>query len=674
VTLRLLKAARFAGLFATIGCHAASASSVQTSQRLAPAPPATAVVATAAPKPTPLRITSLTTGSSHTCVRLSDATLRCWGEGWSGALGYPEPADIGDDEGAVAAPAVPVGGPVTSVVAGRTHTCALLEDGRVRCWGRWSAPESSPPTDVDVGAPAVELAAGFSHTCARTASGGVRCWGRNNEGQLGDGLISKHLPAPLADVSLPSPARHVWVGEQGTCASLENGSLSCWGLPWVSYGSGRTQRLKGQASPATVDVGGAVKQVVFGGSHACALLEDGAIRCWGYGPGLGLGNVTIGDDEPPSAVRPLYVGGVATALAAGYAHTCALLSTGAVRCWGDSQLGVLGYGNRVDIGDDESPAAAGDVPLGGKATQIAAGGFHTCALLQNGALRCWGDGRGGPLGYGNPNPIGDDETPQDAGDVPLFTPPRPPPEPTPRKSAPNAVTSLVWEEPSSAPPPPTCGEPCRGCKTLYDSTQRLPSSTTSLTRAEQTVVRRVYEQYIYSEECQNDERHLDPLALGSAQDNGHLSDVVAGSFTAPGRKQKLVLFFAGHCGELGNHSENWGQRLLILLEDERALTARIDTSTSSLSVVDLDNDGRSELVTSGGWTGGGGSNGSLAVQSFAGGEQRVIERFPEISSSSCSSALPNGEEVEGKVLYRVEPVTRSVCFLARKRTSACPKR
>jgi alpha-tubulin suppressor-like RCC1 family protein len=105
-------------------------------------------------------------------------------------------------------------------------------------------------------------------------------------------------------------------------------------------------------------------------------------------------------------------------VSAGFSHTCAVLDGGTVRCWGQGNYGSLGYGNTNHVGDDESPASAGDVDVGGVVVQVAAGLGQTCALLEDGAIRCWGYGSDGALGYGNTNSIGDDETPASAGDVP----------------------------------------------------------------------------------------------------------------------------------------------------------------------------------------------------------------------------------------------------------------
>jgi alpha-tubulin suppressor-like RCC1 family protein len=150
----------------------------------------------------------------------------------------------------------------------------------------------------------------------------------------------------------------------------------------------------------------------------------------GSGGLLGYGNTNnIGDDETPASAGDVPVlsadelsAGVSVAqITAGTFHTCALLSTGNVRCWGGGGLsGQLGYGNLNTIGDDETPDSAGDVDVGGPVVQITAGVEHTCALLETGAVRCWGRSDLGQLGYGNLITIGDDETPATAGDVVVF--------------------------------------------------------------------------------------------------------------------------------------------------------------------------------------------------------------------------------------------------------------
>jgi len=160
--------------------------------------------------------------------------------------------------------------------------------------------------------------------------------------------------------------------------------------------------------------------------HACALLQTADVRCWGYGGDGALGyanTASIGDDETPASAGPVDLGGGhrAVAIGAGTVHTCAVLDDGSVRCWGYGGDGRLGYGNTTTIGDDETPDVAGLVNLGANRTAkaITAGEAHTCALLDDRSVRCWGYGGNGRLGYGNTTTIGDDETPGSAKPVDL---------------------------------------------------------------------------------------------------------------------------------------------------------------------------------------------------------------------------------------------------------------
>ena len=199
---------------------------------------------------------------------------------------------------------------------------------------------------------------------------------------------------------------------------------SCWGIAAdgrLGYANGfDIGDNEAPASAGDVDVGGTVTQIALGEQHTCALLDTGAVRCWGDGANgrLGYGNTNdIGDNETPASAGDIDVGGTVTQIDAGAFHTCALLDTGSVRCWGAGGFGRLGYGNSTTIGDDETPATAGDVVVGGVVTQIVTGGSHTCALLSGGDVRCWGRATDGALGYANGASIGDDETPASAGDV-----------------------------------------------------------------------------------------------------------------------------------------------------------------------------------------------------------------------------------------------------------------
>jgi cysteine-rich repeat protein len=382
-------------------------------------------------------------GAAHTCALLETGTVRCWGHSTHGALGYGNTSSIGDDEAPATAGDVDVGSAVVQLAASMEHTCALLETGAVRCWGYGLygqlgygntsniGDDEAPVTagDVDVGGIVVQLAAGDYHTCALLETSAVRCWGDGTYGQLGYGNTNNigedETPATAGDVDVGGVVVQLAAGWMHTCALLETGAVRCWGHGGAGQlGYGNTSHIGDGEAPATagdVDVGGVVVQLAAGEWHTCALLETGAVRCWGYGGAgqLGYGHTSnIGEDETPATAGDVPVGGVVVRLAVGAWHTCALLETGAVRCWGRGQEGQLGYGSTSHIGDDEAPATAGDVDVGGVVVQLAADGHHTCALLETGAVRCWGNGGGGRLGYGHTSAIGDDEHPASAGDVP----------------------------------------------------------------------------------------------------------------------------------------------------------------------------------------------------------------------------------------------------------------
>jgi alpha-tubulin suppressor-like RCC1 family protein len=278
--------------------------------------------------------------------------------------------------------------------------------------------------------PAVtQLALGQAHTCARFATGAVRCWGDGADGRLGYGnttsIGDSETPAVAGDVNVGGSVTQLAAGAFHTCALLSTGNVRCWGFGNSGpLGYGNTTTIGDNETPASagdVPVGGTVTQITAGTEHTCALLSTGNVRCWGDNSGqLGYGHINrIGDDETPASVGDVPIGGPVVQIEAGGSHTCARLTSGAVRCWGIADSGQLGYGNTIRVGAVGTPAAAGDVPIGGTAVQIVAGANHTCALLSTGAIRCWGENATGQLGRGGGPNIGDDERPDS---VPAFIP------------------------------------------------------------------------------------------------------------------------------------------------------------------------------------------------------------------------------------------------------------
>ncbi|MDQ3647382.1 MAG: hypothetical protein M3433_02125 [Actinomycetota bacterium] len=298
---------------------------------------------------------------------------------------------------------------------------------------------SQPPEPA-----AAQLDAGRNHSCAVLAGAGVRCWGFGVDGQLGYGntatIGDDETPGAAGPVDLGSgrTAASISAGSFHTCAGLDDGNVRCWGfgangrLGHQSPSNVGDDETPASVPPVDLGSGRTALAVSAGGAHSCALLNGGDVRCWGYGEygALGYGGEVndpaqpatpdIGDDEAPGSVGPVDFGSDRTAVAitAGGRHTCALLDDGTVRCFGWAFNGQLGYGN-VDNASD--PSTVGPVKLGDGRTAVAisAGLIHTCALLDDGNVRCWGARFEGRLGLGNEISIGDDETPDTVAPVNL---------------------------------------------------------------------------------------------------------------------------------------------------------------------------------------------------------------------------------------------------------------
>lgn len=353
-------------------------------------------------------------GQMHTCVLNDAGKVRCWGGSNPmlpayGQLGQGVAEGIGDDPGEMPPADVPLGGPAIQVVAGTDHTCALLDGGAVECWGRGELGalgtgaldnigdepgEMSPPA-VPLGGPAVQLSAGDSHTCALLATGAVKCWGFNMFGQVSVDL-GQIVDTPSPDIPLTGKVVQIDAGSAHTCALLESGVPVCWGMivPLV------------HEPPHPVGFGGFVVELAHGDRRICARLTGGRVRCmglnnWGsngYGHEQEVQSAIVAGDVP--------LGGAAKRIIAGYDHTCVILDSGALRCWGANGEGHLGYGHTEALGDEPGELPTPDVDLGGVPVDVAAS-LHTCAILQGGAIRCWGSNLFGSLGHGDFEHIGD---------------------------------------------------------------------------------------------------------------------------------------------------------------------------------------------------------------------------------------------------------------------------
>ena len=393
-------------------------------------------------------VTAIEAGAFHTCALIEGGRVRCWGLNNLGQLGYGNTTTIGDNEDPAQPGDVVLGENTEQLVVGSYHACARLSDDTLRCWGYNGNgqlgygntnnvgddefPFSVPPVGINVDL--LDVAVGGFHTCAQVVGGNVRCWGYAAEGQLGYGNTTQ-LAVPLTiDVNLGTATTLLAAGERHNCAALDDGKVRCWGLNANGQlGYGNTENIGDNEIPGNVvpvpilpqgiPDGTPIVDLALGAFHSCAIFEGGDVLCWGdnfFGQ-LGQGTTTtVGDNETLATVFPVDLGGNAVELAVGRYHTCALLDDGAVKCWGRNLYGQLGRGDITHVGDDEVPADVEVIDLPGEVTSLTAGDYHTCVVLDGHEVRCWGFNDYGQLGYADTALRGDDETPDTLEAVRLF--------------------------------------------------------------------------------------------------------------------------------------------------------------------------------------------------------------------------------------------------------------
>ena len=367
-------------------------------------------------KSTPVDVVGLTSdvvavsgGRSYTCVLTSVGGVKCWGDNFMGSLGNGTTADSFTPVDVVG-----LTSGVVSIHAGYWHTCALTTLGGVKCWGFNSNGQlgdgttTNRLTPVDVvglASGVIELSVGFSQTCAIIDTGEVKCWGDNTYGQLGDGTTADRL-TPVDVVGLSGEAKALTASYDHTCALTTSGGIKCWGgNDYGQLGDGTTTNRS-----APVDVVGFTNDAIkidAGFGHTCALTTDGEVRCWGKNS-----EGQLGDGTNTNRTIPVDVIGLSNeviSVSTGSGHTCALTSTGGVKCWGDNDYGKLGDGL---ITDRLTPVDVLGLTSGMK--NVSSGNYHSCALTTEGGIKCWGENAFGQLGDGTTTSHG---TPVDVGEL-----------------------------------------------------------------------------------------------------------------------------------------------------------------------------------------------------------------------------------------------------------------
>ena len=336
----------------------------------------------------------LAAGDSHTCALLDDGSGLCWGDNYKGQLGNGDNTDSTDP--------VVVSGLVGAkeIAAGYDHTCAVLEGGSVQCWGADGFGElgdgnsstiSYTPVTVSGLSDAVAIAASHASTCALRLGGAVSCWGRFlDESGAPVALLAPTPIEGIANAKAIVGGGTYWDDPHVFCAVLADDSLSCWGDGQLGAGWDSAHAVV----PVRADALTGAASIALGAAHLCNIEPGGTVSCLGSTLDGRLGD---GTNEPGASSVPVSVSGLSGAvdLAAGTNHTCALLADGTVSCWGDNLYGQLGDNSTLD-----RPEPVSAVGLTG-VTALSLGSKHSCALKLDGTVYCWGDNFNAQLGTGD---------------------------------------------------------------------------------------------------------------------------------------------------------------------------------------------------------------------------------------------------------------------------------
>jgi len=328
---------------------------------------------------------AIAAGGEHACAIMQSGSVKCWGFNKYGQLGTGTTESASPIEPAV----LGTGYHATAIGAGDYHSCAVLDGGKIICWGDDGNGQLGDPTSLASGF--AKVSGGNAHTCAITTDGGVKCWGSNSYGQLGSNAPTGRTPVTVSGLTNVTA---LTTGYEFTCA-IANGGVKCWGsntFGTLGIGSSPTS-----TSTPTSAIGLTSGMISVSGinEHTCAVRSTGGVACWGNNFWGQLGVSSPMETDTPIDVPAL---GNTTFVSAGGDpvsddHTCAITTSKTVLCWGintDGQLGrsITGVGGPV-------PGAVSGVS---DVTSLSSGGGFSCALTSTGTVFCWGNNQHHQLG------------------------------------------------------------------------------------------------------------------------------------------------------------------------------------------------------------------------------------------------------------------------------------
>jgi alpha-tubulin suppressor-like RCC1 family protein len=410
----------------------------------------------------PHTATSVAVGGGQSCAIINDGTAKCWGNDEYGQLGLGLDNTLnpnrGDESGEMGnyLPSIDFGTTLGArkIATGLLHTCAVLSDYSVKCWGynyygqlgqddtidRGALSTVATMRPIDIGKDidgnvnlAQDVAVGGYHSCALLFDGSVKCWGRNTSGQLGQGDNSQrgdsggtYSMANLLPISLGTNriATQIAAGNAFTCALLDDSTVKCWGNNYHGELGQSDTKNRGDSSALGHEMGDTLLPISLGTNktaisisagdyHACARLDDLSVKCWGYnssgqlgqGDDINRGDSTVLGHRMGDSLLKINLGNNHTAMqiAAGANHTCVVLDVNTVKCWGSNLVGELGADIGTTIGKLPNQMGTGlpEVQLGDTVLDITAGSSFNCARMRDQSVKCWGLNSNGQLGQGD---------------------------------------------------------------------------------------------------------------------------------------------------------------------------------------------------------------------------------------------------------------------------------
>ncbi|MEY4634177.1 MAG: hypothetical protein RLZ18_1549, partial [Actinomycetota bacterium] len=293
-------------------------------------------------------VTAIASGQHHHCALLTTGAVKCWGYGDNGQVGTGGTGQFNSPVDAIA-----VTEKATQIVAGHQHTCALTVTGGVKCWG-WNGygqlgdgtttNRFTPVDAIGLTSGVVHLSAGHGTTCAVLQNGNTKCWGRNDYGQVGDGT-NTHRTIPTTVSSINGMAKSVANGTFNTCIITTSNTLKCWGHNgWGDLGNGSTTSSN---LPVAVSNVADVSKVSISEGSMCAVTNAGALKCWGRNENGQLGDGTTTNRS--TAITPIGITSHVSDVSMGmFQHSCAVINGGTLKCWGYNGWGQLGDGTTTN--------------------------------------------------------------------------------------------------------------------------------------------------------------------------------------------------------------------------------------------------------------------------------------------------------------------------------------